>query len=107
MVKNKRLSKSISDVAWSEFMRQLEYKATWKGKTITKIDKWFPSSQICSNCGSSTGKKPLHVRKFVCLECNTSHDRDIIPFIFQNMDNRKIPHLLASYSLSLSIFFQK
>lgn len=77
MVKNKRLSKSISDVAWSEFMRQLEYKATWKGKTIIKISKWFPSSQICSNCGTSTGKKPLHVRKFVCPHCNTSHDRDI------------------------------
>lgn len=77
MVKNRRLSKSISDVAWSEFMRQLEYKATWKGKTIIKIDKWFPSSQICSNCGSSTGKKPLHIRKFVCSECNAYHDRDI------------------------------
>jgi putative transposase len=76
MVKNKRLSKSISDVAWSEFMRQLEYKATWKGKTIIKIDKWFPSSQICSNCGSSTGKKPLHIRKFDCSYCNTSHERD-------------------------------
>ncbi len=77
MVKNKRLSKSISDVAWSEFMRQLEYKATWKCKTIIKIGKWFPSSQICSNCGSSTGKKPLHVRKFDCPHCNTSHDRDM------------------------------
>ena len=77
MVKNKRLSKSISDVAWSEFMRQLEYKATWKGKTIIKISKWFPSSQICSNCGASTGKKPLHIRKFVCPHCNINHDRDI------------------------------
>ena len=78
MVKNKRLSKSISDVAWSEFMRQLEYKATWKGKTIIKISKWFPSSQICSNCGSGTGKKPLHIRKFDCPECNTKNiDRDI------------------------------
>ena len=77
MVKNKKLSKSISDVAWSEFMRQLEYKSLWKGKTILKIDKWFPSSQICSNCGSSTGKKPLNIRKFVCPHCNTSHDRDI------------------------------
>ncbi len=77
MVKNKRLSKSISDVAWSEFMRQLEYKATWKGKTTIKISKWFPSSQICSNCGTSTGKKPLNIRKFVCPHCNTSHDRDI------------------------------
>ena len=77
MVKNKRLSKSISDVAWGEFMRQLEYKATWKGKTIIKISKWFPSSQICSNCGSGTGKKPLNIRKFVCPHCNTSHDRDV------------------------------
>ena len=78
MVKNKRLSKSISDVAWSEFMRQLEYKATWKGKTIIKISKWFPSSQICSNCGSSTGKKPLRVRKFDCPHCNTKNlDRDV------------------------------
>ena len=77
MVKNKRLSKSISDVAWGEFMRQLEYKATWKGKTIIKISKWFPSSQICSNCGTSTGKKPLNIRKFVCPHCNTSHDRDV------------------------------
>ena len=78
MVKNKRLSKSISDVAWSEFMRQLEYKATWKGKTIIKISKWFPSSQICSNCGSSTGKKPLNIRKFDCPHCNTKNfDRDV------------------------------
>ena len=78
MVKNKRLSKSISDVAWSEFMRQLEYKALWKGKTVIKIDKWFPSSQICSYCGASTGKKPLNIRKFDCPECKTRNiDRDI------------------------------
>ena len=96
MIKNKRLSKSISDVAWSEFMRQLEYKSLWKGKTIIKIDQWFPSSQICSKCGTSTGKKSLNIRKFVCPECSTQHDRDIIPFIFQNMDTRKTPHLLAS-----------
>ena len=78
MVKNKRLSKSISDVAWSEFMRQLEYKSLWKGKTIIKIDKWFPSSQICSNCGSLTGKKKLNIRKFDCPHCGTQNlDRDI------------------------------
>lgn len=78
MIKNERLSKSISDVAWSEFMRQLEYKALWKGKTVIKIDKWFPSSQICSNCGASTGKKPLKIRKFDCPECKIKNiDRDI------------------------------
>ena len=77
MIKNRRLAKSIADVAWSEFMRQLEYKAEWKGKTIIKIDQWFPSSQICSNCGASSGKKELHVRKWECPECHTRHDRDI------------------------------
>ena len=50
-------------------MRQLEYKANWRGKTIIKIDKWFPSSQICSYCGASTGKKPLNIREFDCPHC--------------------------------------
>lgn len=78
MVKNHKLAKSIADVAWSEFMRQLEYKASWRGKTIIKIDKWFPSSQICSHCGASTGKKPLNVREFDCPNCKKKNiDRDI------------------------------
>ncbi|WP_331775029.1 RNA-guided endonuclease TnpB family protein [Sulfurospirillum sp. 1612] len=78
MIKNHKLAKSIADVAWGEFMRQLEYKASWRGKTIIKIDQWFPSSQICSYCGASTGKKPLNVRKFDCPECHKKDiDRDI------------------------------
>ena len=78
MIKNHKLAKSIADVAWSEFMRQLEYKASWRGKTIIKIDKWFPSSQICSHCGANTGKKPLNIRKFDCPECHKKDiDRDI------------------------------
>ena len=78
MIRNKKLSKSISDVAWGEFLRQLKYKAQWKGKTLLSIDKWFPSSQICSNCGTNTGKKPLNIRKFDCPNCNTKNiDRDI------------------------------
>jgi putative transposase len=77
MIKNRRLAKGIADVAWSEFMRQLEYKAQWKGKTVLKIDQWFPSSQICSNCGASSGKKELNIRKWECSECDTRHDRDI------------------------------
>ncbi len=78
MIKNRRLAKSIADVAWSEFMRQLEYKSEWKGKTVLKIDQWFPSSQICSHCGASTGKKPLNIRKFDCPECKRKDiDRDI------------------------------
>jgi len=78
MVKNRRLAKSIADVAWSEFMRQLEYKSSWRGKTVLKIDQWFPSSQICSYCGVSTGKKPLSIRKFDCPHCGKKDiDRDI------------------------------
>lgn len=78
MIKNRRLAKSIADVAWSEFMRQLEYKAQWRGKTVLKIDQWFPSSQICSHCGASTGKKPLNIRKFDCPTCSKKDiDRDI------------------------------
>jgi len=78
MLKNHKLAKSIADVAWSEFMRQLEYKASWKGKTIIKINKWFPSSQICSYCGANTGKKPLNIREFDCSYCKKKNiDRDI------------------------------
>ena len=78
MVKNHRLAKSIADVAWGELMRQLEYKSLWKGKTVVKIDRWFPSSQICSVCGANTGKKPLNIRKFDCPHCKTKNiDRDI------------------------------
>jgi putative transposase len=77
MIKNHKLAKSIADVSWSELIRQLEYKTLWKGKTLLKIDKWFPSSQICSNCGASTGKKELNIRKWTCPECGYTHDRDI------------------------------
>ena len=74
---NKYLSQSVSDVGWYEFRRQLEYKAKWYGRTISFIDKWYPSSQICSNCGNNTGKKPLNIREFTCQYCGKHHDRDI------------------------------
>ena len=77
MIKNKYLSKSISDVSWSEFVRQLEYKSEWYGRTVIKIDTWYPSSQICSNCGHKDGKKELSIREWICPICGTHHDRDI------------------------------
>lgn len=77
MMKNHHLALSVADAGWSMFVNMLEYKATNKGRTIVKIDRWFPSSQICSCCGCITGRKPLHVRKWTCPECGKIHDRDI------------------------------
>ena len=77
LMKNHKLAKSISDVSWSEFVRMLEYKASWYGKQISKISRWYPSSQICSDCGFSSGKKPLSIRVWTCTNCGSHHDRDI------------------------------
>jgi len=76
-VKNRSLAKAISDAAWSEFVRQLEYKAKWYGKTLVKVDRWFPSTKRCSDCGHVGERKPLHVREWTCTECGCVHDRDV------------------------------
>ena len=78
MVKNQRLAKSISDVSWYEFTRQLEYKADWNGRKYIKVDTFYASSQICSVCGyHNANTKDLSVREWTCPACGTEHDRDI------------------------------
>lgn len=77
MVKNGKLSKAISDVGWSEFVSQLEYKAEWYGRNFVKIDKWYPSSKRCFDCGHILDSLTLDVRHWTCPECGVQHDRDI------------------------------
>ncbi|MFJ3213251.1 RNA-guided endonuclease InsQ/TnpB family protein [Streptomyces flaveolus] len=71
-----RLAKSVHDAGWSAFVGMLEYKAALYGRTFAKVDRVFPSSQLCSACGFRDGPKPLHVREWACGECGTVHDRD-------------------------------
>lgn len=77
MLRNHKLARSISDVSWSSFVAKLQYKADWYGREIVKVDTWFPSSQICSECGHKDGKKSLDIREWTCPICHTHHDRDI------------------------------
>ena len=77
MVKNHRLAKSVSDVSFFEFRRELEYKAEWYGRKLVVIGRFFPSSQLCSNCGAQwNGTKNLSVREWTCPVCGITHDRD-------------------------------
>ena len=77
MLRDSKFAKSISDVSWSEFVSKLVYKAEWYGKTIVKIDRYYPSTRVCSNCLHNDGEKPLSIRKWTCPVCGAHHDRDI------------------------------
>jgi putative transposase len=77
MTKHPTLAKAIHDVGWGEFVRQLEYKAAWYGRTLVKIDRWYPSSKRCNACGHILDSLTLDGRLWTCPECGTAHDRDV------------------------------
>jgi len=77
MVKNRSLSRAIGQAGWGEFVRQLEYKAEWYGRTVARAERFFPSSKRCSNCGHIVESLPLSVREWTCPECEVKHDRDV------------------------------
>jgi putative transposase len=76
MVKNHKLARAISDASWREMRLMLEYKAAWYGRELLVVDRWFPSSKLCSACGTIQRSMPLHIREWQCA-CGASHDRDV------------------------------
>jgi putative transposase len=77
LVCNHPLAKAIGDIGWGELVRQLEYKAEWYGRTLVKIDRWYPSSKRCHACGHVLDSLSLDVRQWTCPACGVRHDRDI------------------------------
>lgn len=76
MVRNHKLAKAISDVGWGMFVNFLQYKLDREGKVLVEIDRWFPSSKLCSSCHYQIDELPLEVRAWTCPNCGTHHDRD-------------------------------
>jgi putative transposase len=76
MVRNHNLAKAISDVGWGTFTNFLAYKLERKGAKLVEIDRWFPSSKLCSNCFHQVSEMPLDVREWTCPHCGNHHDRD-------------------------------
>jgi putative transposase len=77
MARHPTLAKAIHDVGWGEFIRLLEYKAIWYGRTLVKIDRWYPSSKRCSACGHVLDSLSLDLRVWTCPGCSVVHDRDV------------------------------
>ena len=77
LLKNGRLARAISDAAWTDLRMMLEYKCAWYGRELVVVDRFFPSSKLCGNCGTVRGERPLNVREWTCDNCGTVHDRDV------------------------------
>jgi putative transposase len=74
--RNHNMSRSISDAGWGSFTNFLAYKLKRKGGKLVEIDRWFPSSKLCSNCYHQVDEMSLDVREWTCPHCGTHHDRD-------------------------------
>jgi len=85
-----RLAKSVHDAGWATLVRLLEEKAERYGRTVVKVGRWFPSSQLCSECGVKDGPKPLSVREWTCASCGTAHDRDVNAARNIRLEGRKV-----------------
>lgn len=93
MMQQRKLSRQIADVSWYEFGRQLMYKADWAGRTVVKINQWFPSTQKCHCCGHVMGPIPTVVRQWQCPECGEVHDRDVNAAINIYQEGKKLQEL--------------
>ena len=76
MIQNHNLARAIRDAAWRQFRTMLEYKAEWYGRQVIAVDRWYPSSKICSACAALVDRMPLDVRTWTCA-CGVVHDRDV------------------------------
>ncbi|OUC91650.1 transposase [Streptosporangium minutum] len=76
LVRNHSLARAVSDASWRQVRTMLEYKARWYGRELVVVDRWFPSSKLCSACGTIAAAMPLEVREWVCA-CGAAHDRDV------------------------------
>ena len=94
MMRNRHLARSIADMGFFEFRRQLEYKAAMRGGQVVMADRWFPSSKTCSACGSVQEAMPLSVRQWACPDCGARHDRDVNAAV--NLKNMAVSSIVSA-----------
>jgi len=94
MMKNRRLARSVADMGFFEFRRQLEYKAAMRGSVVAVADRWYASSKTCSDCGHKLDDLPLAVREWTCPACGVVHDRDVNAAV--NLKNMAVSSTVAA-----------
>jgi putative transposase len=99
MIRNRSLSKSIADAAWSTLTAMIGYKAKWADKEVFQIGRFFPSSKLCSSCGHKVEKMDLSIRNWTCSSCGTHHDRDLNAAQNIYKEGMKLLHGLLSEEL--------